>query len=240
MIDKNKKQNIEKPKLEIVLVTAHQLKTPLSALKWIFKMFLEGDAGSLTPEQLDLIKKGDEANEGMIVLVNDLLNAGRLEKKKPLYDFQRHNFPDLIKSVTSENSVAIKRKEINIEFKLLPKEIWLVCDASTVKMLLSNLIGNAIHYSSDGGKIAISVKEVGNFAEFSVADGGIGIPKCQQKEIFSKFFRGDNVLRLQKTGSGLGLYVAKKIVKDHGGKIWFESEENKGSKFYFTLPLKRK
>ena len=228
-----------KPKIELILVTAHQLKTPLSALKWIFKMFLEGEAGQLTPNQMELIKKGDEANESMISLVNDFLNASRLEKN-PAYKLEKNNFSLLVKSIIAENDVSIKRKRIDVELEMPPEDIYLICDASSVKMAASNLIGNAVHYSPDWSKIAIKVEERGNLIEFSVSDNGIGIPPHQQKEIFSKFFRGDNATRSQKTGSGLGLYVAKKIIEDHGGKIWFESKENKGSKFYFTIPSKEK
>lgn len=229
-----------KTKLEFVLVAAHQLKTSLSALKWVFKMFLDGDVGELTSEQKNLLTKGYEANESMITLVNDLLNAARLEKGKSIYNFQKHDFPALIKATTATFEEAAKRKNIDIKLDFPPEDILAVCDSETIKMAVSNFINNAINYSLEGGKITIRIEKREDSVELSIEDNGMGIPLSQQKKVFSKFFRGDNVVRRQIGGSGLGLNIAKRIIKDHGGKIWFKSQEDKGSTFYFSLPLKAK
>lgn len=224
-------------KPDLILIAAHQLKTPLSGLRWTFKMFLGGEVGKLTPEQKKLLEKGNEATEGMIILINDLLNMARLEKGKSIYNFQKHNFSLIAKNAAVSLLAAAKRKNIKIEMKFIPKEIWLVCDNATIKIAISNLVENAINYSSERKKVFISAAKKGNYVEFCVEDSGIGIPSYQRKNIFSKFFRGDNAARLQIGGSGLGLHITKKIIKDHGGKIRFESQENKGSKFFFSLPL---
>lgn len=224
-----------KAKSELILITTHQLKTPLSALKWIFKMFLDGDAGELTREQTELLKKGGEATEGMIVMVNDILNAERLAKKKVVYDFQRCNFSEIVEDAASSFYEAAAKKNIAIELNLPTEEIMLVCDKQTIKIAIESLIGNAIHYSPEKSKIAINVSQKNGLAEFSVKDDGMGIPLNQQRKIFRKFFRADNAVRSQKTGSGLGLYATKSILKAHKGKIWFESEENRGTKFYISL-----
>lgn len=229
-----------KAKSELILVTAHQLKTPLSALRWIFKMFLEGDAGELTSAQTELLKKGDEATEGMIVMINDILNAERLAKKKIAYNFQKQNFSEILRKAVSSAADAAKKKNINLEANFPPEDIWLNCDRPTIEIVVTNLIGNAIHYSFQNNRVLVDVSKKDDSAEFSVEDNGIGIPEYQQKKIFRKFFRADNALRTQKTGSGLGLYAAKAIIKEHGGKIWFESRENKGSKFYFSIPSRIK
>ncbi len=224
-----------KAKSELILVAAHQLKTPLSALKWIFKMFLEGETGQLTPEQMDLLKKGGEVTEGMIVMINDILNAERLAKKKIAYDFKKHNFSEIVKESVYSFSEATVKKNISIKLNLPTENIWLICDKATIKIALENLIGNAIHYSPEKSKILINVSKNDGSVRFSVKDEGMGIPSNQKKKIFQKFFRADNALRSQKTGSGLGLYAVKNIIKEHKGKIWFESEENKGSEFYILF-----
>jgi len=233
------KKSTRKAKSELILVAAHQLKTPLSALKWIFKMFLEGEAGKTTSEQTELLKKGDEATEGMITMINDILNAERMAKKKIVYDFKKNNFSEIAKEAISSFSGPAAKKNIGVELNFPTEDIYLVCDGPTIKIALENIIGNAVHYSPENGKITINVSKKNGSVEFSVKDNGIGIPLNQQKKIFCKFFRADNALKSQKTGSGLGLYMVKNIVKEHRGKIWFESEENKGSKFYISLGTSR-
>lgn len=224
-----------KAKSELILVAAHQLKTPLSALKWIFKMFLEGEAGRLAQAQVELLKKGSEVTERMIVMINDILNAERLAKKKIAYKFREYDFSEIVKEAVASFSEAAAKKNVGIELNLPTKNVWLICDKPTIKIVLENLIGNAIHYSLEKGKIVVNVLEKNGSIQCFVEDKGIGIPLSQKKKVFQKFFRADNALRSQRTGSGLGLYVAKNIVKEHKGKIWFESEENKGSKFYISF-----
>ncbi len=230
----------DKSTSELILMAAHQLKTPLSGLKWVFKMFLEGDMGKLLPSQKNLLARGHEITESMIILVNDLLDIARLERGRPAHNFQKHNFSVLVKSVISSLAPDIKKKNIKIETKLLGKEIWLLCDSSTMKMAITNLVENAIKYSPERGKVIVSAAKKGNVLEFCVEDSGIGIPVSQQKKLFTKFLRGDNAVRMQIAGSGLGLYITKEIIKSHKGKIWFKSEEGKGSRFCFSMPAKTK
>ena len=232
-------KKVKKAKSEFVLVAAHQLKTPLSALKWVFKMLLEGEAGELTPEQINLLTKGHDANEGMIILVNDLLKVAQLEKGKDAYEFQKSDFIEIVKKAVSLFSEIARQKKIEIITELPQETLTILSDTSLLQMAVSNFIANAINYSFEGGKVTIKVLKKDNCLEFSVEDKGIGIPLSQQKKLFGKFFRGDNAVRLQIPGSGLGLYITKKIINGHGGKVWFESQENKGSKFYFNLPLEK-
>lgn len=227
----------KKAKSEFVLVAAHQLKTPLSALKWIFKILLEGEVGELTSEQQNLLMKGYEANENMITLVNDLLKVAQLEKGKKVYEFKKCDFKEVIKKSVSLFSEIAAKKKIEIEAILPKEETMILCDSSLLQMAISNFIANAINYSFEGGKVTVGVAKEEDRLKFCVEDRGIGIPLPQQKKIFSKFFRGDNVVRLQIAGSGLGLYITRRIIEDHGGKVWFESQENKGSRFYFNIPL---
>jgi signal transduction histidine kinase len=132
-----------------------------------------------------------------------------------------------------------EKKNIQIEFKESEKETpKVLMDVEKVKLVIENLTDNAIRYTFPGGKITISVSSNKKEIEFKVQDSGVGIPMEQQPRVFTRFFRASNVMRMETEGSGLGLFTSKNIIEAHGGKIWFESKEGKGTAFYFTLPIK--
>lgn len=227
-------------KTEFVSIAAHQLRTPLSAIKWTLKMFLTGDLGKITKEQADFLEKAYQSNERMIGLINDLLNVTRIEEGRYLYKPIFVDFEDLVQSVIKPFKEEIKRKKIKFEFKKPSKKPPKVkVDKEKIALVIQNLIDNAIKYTLTGGKITVRLKYTKKQLEFSVQDTGIGISKDQQSRIFTKFFRGAKAIRMETEGSGLGLFIAKNIIEAHGGKIWFESEEGKGSTFSFSLPFKR-
>jgi len=239
--DVTREKMIERIKTEFVSVAAHQLRTPLSAIKWTLRMLLDGDVGELTPEQKDFLEKSYKSNERMINLINDLLNVTRIEEGRYLYNPVLTEFEPILESLLSFYTEEIKRKGLKLEVEK-PKEKLppVVVDAEKIKLALQNLIENAIKYTLPGGKISISLKRLEDSIEFSIKDTGVGIPKDQQNRVFTKFFRGANAMKLETEGSGLGLFITKNIIEAHGGKIWFESEEGKGTTFYFTLPIVQK
>jgi len=232
---------IERMKSEFVSISAHQLRTPLSAIKWTLKMLLEGDLGEITDEQREFVEKVYQSNERMITLINDLLNVTRIEEGRYLYKPVLANIEDIVDSVIDSLKEEIQRKKIKLKFekpkKRLPK---IKMDVEKIKLAVQNLIENAIRYTKVGGEVTVSLKGNKEEINFQIKDTGIGIPKDQQKRIFTKFFRGANAIRMETEGSGLGLFITKNIIEAHGGKIWFESEEGKGTTFYFTLPLRKK
>jgi signal transduction histidine kinase len=133
----------------------------------------------------------------------------------------------------------MKEKQIQFEFRVLPKKLPKVkIDPEKISLVIENLLDNAIRYNLVGGTITISLDLKNDEIEFSIEDSGIGIPESEKSNIFQKFFRASNALKKETEGSGLGLFVAKNIVEAHGGKIWFESEEGKGTTFHFTIPIK--
>ena len=225
-------------KTEFVSIAAHQLRTPLSAIKWTLRMILDGDIGDITKEQRDLLEKTYKSNERMIVLINDLLNVTRIEEGKLLYKPVLSSLEILTQSVVKPLMSEAKKRDIKLKI-VKPKEILpkVKVDAEKIQLAIQNLIENAIKYTPPHGTVTVSLKSDNGKVEFSVKDTGVGIPDDQQGRIFTKFFRGANVVRLDTEGTGLGLYTSKNIVEAHGGKIWFESEEKKGSVFYFTLPF---
>lgn len=237
--DISREKLIEKMKTEFVSFSAHQLRTPLSAIKWSLKMFLDGDLGKITKEQKSFISKTYEANEKMIELINDLLDVTRIEEGRYIFKPEFLQLEEIIQKVVKSLKGEIEKKEI--KFKLeKPKEKLpkIKMDEEKIALAFQNLLENAIIYTPRGGKVKVSIKKLKNEVEISVKDNGIGIPKGQQKRVFSKFFRASNAMKMETRGTGLGLYITKNIIEAHGGKIWFESEEGRGSTFYFRLPIK--
>ena len=232
---------VEKLKTEFVTISAHQLRTPLSAIKWTVRMLLDGDVGKLTDEQTEFLKKAYQSNERMVNLVNDLLNVTRIEEGRYLYNPEELDMIELIEKTIIPLKEIAERKNLKFEFlKPKEKEIKVRVDKEKISLAISNLVDNAINYTKEG-KISIQFEydSKDKQVKFSVKDTGIGISEEQQKRLFSKFFRGINAIKAETEGTGLGLFIAKNIIEAHGGRIWFESEEGKGTTFYFTLPLKK-
>ena len=240
--DISREKMVEKIKSEFVSLSAHQLRTPLSAIKWTLKMLLDGDLGEITEEQRDFIEKTYQSNERMIGLINDLLDITRIEEGRYLSKPVLASFEEIVTSVLDFCQQEIIRKEINLELEKpqikLPQASM---DVEKIKLVVQNLIENAIKYTPLGGKITVSVgyREDKKEIIFSVKDTGVGIPEDQQSRVFTKFFRGANVMRMETEGSGLGLFISKNIIEAHGGKIWFESKEGQGTTFYMVLPVEK-
>ena len=237
--DVSREKIVENMKTEFVSLAAHQLRTPLSIIKWSMSMLKGGDFGKLNKKQGKIITSAFRNNERLISLVNDLLNVTRIEEGRYLYKIAMTDMEEIVNSVIDSYKEEIKRRKIKIELKapaVLPRTML---DAEKIKLVVQNLIDNTIKYSPEGSKIIITLKSAASNIEFAIQDFGIGIPQDQQGKIFTKFFRGDNAEKVNTVGSGLGLFLAQNIIEAHEGKIWFESEENKGTTFHFTLPVKK-
>jgi PAS domain S-box-containing protein len=239
--DITREKNIEKMKTEFVSISAHQLRTPLSAIKWTLRMILDGDVGPIAPEQKEILEKSYSSNERMINLVNDLLNVSRIEEGKFLYRPEPIQLEDVISSTVNALQEEAKRRGLSLIFNNGGKEPlpMVKLDKEKMKLAVDNLINNALKYNTTkNGKVEISVEKLDDKQlRATVKDNGLGIPAVQQARIFTKFFRGENVVRLEVDGSGLGLYTTKNIIEAHGGKIWFESKQGEGTSFYFTVPF---
>jgi PAS domain S-box-containing protein len=236
--DITREKFIERMKSEFVSLSAHQLRTPLSAIKWSLRMLLDGDIGKLAKEQKEFLERTYRSNERMINLINDLLDATRIEEGRYLYQPLYVDLAEIVDSVAASLKREIEKKNLKYEFnqpkEKLPK---IRVDREKLELAIQNLLDNAIKYTPSGGKVTISLSCDKKKIEFKIQDTGMGIAKHQQGRVFSKFFRGSNALKTETEGSGLGLFITKNIIDAHGGRIWFESEEGRGSTFYFTLPL---
>lgn len=227
-------KELDEAKSKFISVAAHQLRTPLSAIKWILHMVSLGQFKDES-ERKDFLHKAVESTDRMIGLVNDLLEVDHIQSGKDHFVFLPVDCASLVESVISDGSALTEERNINIETDM-KAQAKVVGDSAKLRDLFQNLIENAIKYSSLNGTVRVSSIEEDTFVSFAIQDSGIGIPDDQQDQIFSKFFRAPNALKTQTVGSGLGLFIAKEIVKRHGGKIWFESKVGKGTTFFVNLP----
>ncbi len=231
---------VERMKREFVSIAAHQLRTPLTGMKWAVDFLLTGEKGSLTEPQKTLASQALDAVNRMIHLVNDLLDVNRVEEGKFGIHAQKQTILPLLDRVLDAYKQSAAKK--GVEFKALVAQgiPELVFDADKLEIVLNNLLDNAIKYTPLHGHIYVNAEVKGGSLVISVQDSGIGIPRDDADRIFTKFFRSSQAYLHHTDGSGLGLYVAKNIMDQHGGNIWFESAENAGTTFYVSLPLSGK
>ncbi len=236
--DLTREKNLDRLKTEFISIAAHQLRTPLSAIKWVIKMVLEGDAGKINDEQKNLLNKGYVSNERVIKLVDGLLNVSRIEDGQFGYNFTKCNFQEILNMVVSDSERLIIKNHFDFKINKSNKIPSLYADEERIAMVMQNLLDNSIKYTPEYGKIEINIKNDSKNLIISIKDNGVGIPESDKVKLFSKFFRASNVIRLETEGNGLGLFITKNIIEKHGGKISVESKEGKGTIVKFFLPLK--
>lgn len=230
-------KKLDKRKSEFVAVVAHQLRTPLSGIKWTISMVLNKEMKD-EKEQDSFLKKAYNSNDRMIRLVNDMLLTERIASINEKYEFTPVQLSILLDEVLFEILPQINKRKGSIHVNKPEKELPKVkADSTKVRAVLQNFLENAVKYIKNDGKIIVELKVIDKFVQCSIKDDGIGIPLDQQANIFTRFFRGRNAIAMSPDGSGLGLFIVRSIVESHGGKAWFESKENEGTTFYFTLPI---
>ncbi|MCX6797762.1 MAG: HAMP domain-containing sensor histidine kinase, partial [Candidatus Falkowbacteria bacterium] len=231
-------KKLDKIKTEFIGIASHQLRTPLTGIRWFTELLLKDKDKNLNPKQLDFLDQISASNQRMIKLVNDLLDVSHIETGRK-FDIVKKSFSldGVIQEVLKENIFLISTKGLLIKDEI-PATLNIFADHDKMKQVWQNLISNATKYSEAKTTIRIfsDIDKVRG-PLFYVQDEGIGIPKDQQAQIFAKFFRASNASLQHSDGTGLGLYIAREIIRAHGGDMWFKSEEKKGSTFYFSLPL---
>lgn len=235
--DITKAKAIDRAKTEFVSLASHQLRTPLTAIKWYVETLKE-EGGSWTRHEREYLDEVYKGNERMIELVNALLNVSRIEMGAFVINPEPADIVKIMKTTIREQSEAIKNKKIKLMEKYDSLMGKLFLDVALTHIICQNLLSNAVRYTKDGGHIDLRVAHGKKNILITVEDNGIGIPQAQQDKIFQKLFRADNAREMDTSGTGLGLYIVKAIVTAAGGKIWFESEEGKGSTFFVSLPLR--
>lgn len=227
---------LDKSKTEFVSLASHQLKTPLTAIRWYTEILLSEDEGKLNPQQKEFLKEIFEGNQRMNELVNSLLDISRIEMGTFIIDPKEVDVPKLTHEILKTNKLrARKRKQDFVENygEIPPMKI----DKNLYTMILDNLVSNAIKYTPKEGKVEVKLSTKGKNLMIQVQDNGVGIPRKQQDQVFSKLFRADNVRQMVTDGTGLGMYLVKSLVDLLGGEISFTSKQNKGTTFTILLPL---
>jgi len=232
---------------DFLIHTAQEMRTPLNHFRWTLEMLRFGEVGSLNQEQLEMVDQLNRTSDRLQRMVQNIMDANRLTEGSLVPQRKAIQLEEVIDDAAGAVVVDVRRKNINLHWRYPDKPFPRVSgDAKMLQRVLSNLLSNAVKYTPRDGHIEISVRRVeeqrpggrkGPYLQVSIEDNGIGIPKEEQERVFALFFRSRNVVASDIEGAGLGLFITKKIVDLHKGAVWFESDEQKGSTFTFTVPL---
>ncbi|MDP3779540.1 MAG: ATP-binding protein [bacterium] len=230
-------QRMNKEKSDFITIASHQLRTPLTHFRWALMLLSAKETGTLTAHQQSVLTRIAASADAMLALVNQLLDVIRIEQHSSLSSSERIDLLPLVKNFLEQKMLLGEKQGVRIKLEAPEYPIWVRSDASDIRTVLEILLDNAIIYTKPLGTVILRISASQTHEQqISVEDTGIGIPRDQQADIFGKFFRAYNAVSLHPNGTGLGLFYAKALVKRQGGALWFHSEENKGSQFFFTMP----
>lgn len=236
IFDITEQKNLDQSKTEFVSLASHQLRTPLVTIKWNTEMLLHPETGQLNPKQDKYIRTIGEVNKDMVDLVDTLLNISRIEIGKLPINNEATNVQEVTDGILLEVAPQIEKKNMTVIKQYDGLLTNITSDPKLLRIIIHNLITNALKYTPDGGTVTIRFNADAERNQITVTDTGYGIPASQQSKIFSKQFRADNVKEISSSQStGLGLYMVKSLVTSMGGNISFQSEENKGTSFTVTI-----
>lgn len=231
---------LDEAKDEFISMASHQLRTPLTSVKGYLSMLAEGDAGKLNPTQQKFVEQSFLSAQRMVYLISDLLNVSRLKTGKFVIERVPTYLPDVIEQEIAQLYETAAVKDIKFQYNK-PKDFpSLQLDETKIRQVVMNLCDNAIYYTPNGGSVTLNLKDMSGHIEFSVTDTGLGVPKAEQHHLFTKFYRAGNARKVRPDGTGLGLFMAKKVVIAQGGGMIFRSTEGKGSTFGFSFPKNHK
>jgi signal transduction histidine kinase len=236
LVANEKLRKLDKAKSEFISIASHQLRTPLTVIKGYISMILEGSFGKLKIKQKEALKKVFASGERLIQLVENLLNISRIESGRMQFNYEEVSLEEAIENLLDQLKLKAEKKNIKLLFKKINKIEKIKIDKEKISQVIINLVDNAIKYT-EKGKVEISLEKKAKKIIFCVKDSGIGINKDNLPNLFRKFSREAGAFTVNREGTGLGLYVAKKIIEQHKGEIWAKSKgSGEGSEFCFSLP----
>lgn len=230
-------KKLDEAKNEFISMASHQLRTPLTSIKGYVDMILEGDAGEITPTQRKFLTEAFVSSERMVRLINDFLNVSRLQTGKFMVEKQPLELAEVVRQEVDGLKTIAAQRDLTLRYHGPKKLPLLELDEGKIRQVIMNFIDNAIYYSAAGSTIHIYLQATDGGVEFTVKDTGIGVPASEQAELFQKFYRASNARKQRPDGTGVGLFLAKKVITEHDGQVIFSSKEGKGSTFGFRVPL---
>lgn len=234
-----KLHKLDEAKDEFISMASHQLRTPLTSVKGYLSMVLEGDAGRIAPDQRKLLEEAYSSSQRMVYLIGDFLNVSRLQTGKFVLESVPTNLARLVQEEVGQLQTTAARRGIVLEYRQPQSFPEVSLDDAKIRQVVMNFIDNAIYYSKPNSAVLVELTATVHDIILAVHDTGIGVPQAERHHLFTKFYRATNARRVRPDGTGIGLYMAKKVVAAHGGSIVFETKENKGSTFGFKLPLEK-
>ncbi len=222
---------------EFVSMASHQLRTPLTSVKGYISMLLDGDAGKLTETQQKLLSEAFKSSERMVGLIGDFLSVSRVQTGRFVIEMHPNDLGQLVQQEVESLHEMARTHSLTLRYVQPKKPVKVNIDEEKIRQIIMNFIDNAVYYTHPGGTIKVNLAVEGNEALLTVTDNGIGVPAAEQAKLFAKFFRATNARKQRPDGTGVGLYLAKKVISGHKGKLIFESQEGKGSTFGFSLPI---
>lgn len=229
-------KELDKTKDEFISMASHQLRTPLTSIKGYLSMVLEGDVGPVTKNERQMIQTAFDSAERMVFLIADLLNVSRLQSGKFVIENKPTDLAKMVEAQVDQLKDTAAHHNLKLSFKKPDNFPMLNLDETKIQQVVMNFMDNAIYYTPAGGSIEVKLEANEKEISYTVNDTGLGVPKAEQHRLFSKFYRAGNARKMRPDGTGLGLFMAKKVITAQGGAIVFHSIEGKGSTFGFSFP----
>lgn len=231
--------HLDEAKDEFISMASHQLRTPLTSIKGYLSMVVEGDLGPIKPKQEKVLQDAFGSSQRMAYLIADFLNVSRIKTGKFMIEKHEVDLPQIVQEEIRQLEEMAESRDLKLIYEKPGVFPRVKLDENKTRQVMMNMVDNAIYYTPSGGAITIQLYALADEIIFKVIDTGIGVPKKEQHKLFTKFFRAGNARKARPDGTGLGLFMAQKVVVEQGGAVIFESTEGKGSTFGFRFPLKK-
>ena len=231
-------RELDQTKDEFISMASHQLRTPLTSIKGYLSMVLEGDVGPVTKNERKMIQTAFDSAERMVFLISDLLNVSRLQSGKFVIENKPSDIAKMVEAQVNQLQETAKNHHLTLIYDKPNKFPIVNVDETKIQQVVMNFMDNAVFYTPAGGSITVKLEETGSEIRYTVTDTGLGVPAAEQHHLFGKFYRAGNARKMRPDGTGLGLFMAKKVIVAQGGAIIFHSVEGKGSTFGFSFPKK--